>query len=185
MIALNLSALPIIWFIENQFIAALDSSSKVFIKSEAVFAKLERVLSSAKLCTDALLIKKEKSLIKALKSMGPAIEPWGTSEIIFRNSLLILLIFTRCFLFCRYRKKFEQFYHLFYMLKVLQLTDHGGCNQMLLKGPSERLQLHNHCPILISILLLIKVKHVDNCNFAYTLQYMVRNDYSFLKLNGF
>ena len=46
------------------------------------------------------------------------------------------------------------------MLKVLLLTDHGGCNQMLLKGPSERLQLHNHCPILISILLLIEVKHV-------------------------
>ena len=52
MIALNLSGLAIIWFIENQFIAALDSSSNVFIKSETVFAKLERVLSSAKLCTD-------------------------------------------------------------------------------------------------------------------------------------
>ena len=71
------------------------------------------------------------------------------------------------------------------MLKVLQLTDHGGCNQILLKGPSERLQLHNHCPILISILLVVEVKRVDNCNFTCTLLYMVRNDYSLLKLNRF
>ena len=105
MIALNLSGLAIIWFIEKQFIAALDSSSNVFIKSEIVFAKLERVLSSAKLCTEPLLLKKKKSLIKTLKSMGPAIEPWGTPEIIFRNSLLILLIFTHFFQFCRYEKK--------------------------------------------------------------------------------
>ena len=78
MIPLNLSGLAIIWFIENQFIAALDSSSNVFIKSETVFAKLERVLSSAKLCTDVLLIKKKLIVTdKNIKKYGSGYRALG------------------------------------------------------------------------------------------------------------
>ena len=76
--ALNFSALAIMWFSVNQLVAFCESSSKHLTTILDVLACAYSVLSSAKLYISVFLKMSTKSFMNILNNIGPRIDPCGT-----------------------------------------------------------------------------------------------------------
>ena len=107
-VALDLSALTIIWFCLNQLTADSVSCFKVFKSSVKVLQVAVMVLSLTKLCKSNFLMLKNQILRNILKRLWLDIESWGTPNKILWYALKYALLFIQTFCFWSFKYKFRK-----------------------------------------------------------------------------